>query len=309
MRLIGKLLTVAFGAIFLWYVAAFYYDIVELDEVSFTMLIVQLKYLYWIGPLGAAQFLLTAIVLLIRFWRDPLAGGRGSGDRSMPASAQLALGRRRGRGRLMAPSSPSASFLIALLVLMATRTPVAVALSMVTVAGVTIFVAPGALSQLASTAFSLSSNFILVVVPMFILMGEVLAATGIGAALFRAAELWFRRLPGALAIATIWACAGFGSVCGSSPVTASTIGAMAVPQMMQPRLPRHACARLDRRRRHAGHPDPAQHLDGRLRRDHRHLDRPSVHGGHRAGHHACHADVDDHRGHGCCVPPGRGRRR
>jgi TRAP-type C4-dicarboxylate transport system permease small subunit len=75
-RLIGKLLTVAFGAIFLWYVAAFYEDIVEVDEVSFTMLIVQLKYLYWIGPLGAAQFLLTSIVLLIRFWRDPLAGDR-----------------------------------------------------------------------------------------------------------------------------------------------------------------------------------------------------------------------------------------
>lgn len=71
-RLIGKLLTVAFGAIFFWYVTAFYEDIVEVDEVSFTMLIVQLKYLYWIGPLGAAQFLLTAIVLLIRFWRDPL---------------------------------------------------------------------------------------------------------------------------------------------------------------------------------------------------------------------------------------------
>ena len=92
-------------------------------------------------------------------------------------------------------------FLIALLILMATRTPVAVALSMVTVAGVTIFVAPGALSQFATTSFSLSSNFILVVVPMFVLMGEILAATGIGATMFRAAELWMRRLPGALAIA------------------------------------------------------------------------------------------------------------
>jgi TRAP-type transport system small permease protein len=71
-RLIGKMLTVIFATIFLWYVAAFYYDIVELDEVSFTMLIVQLKYLYWIGPIGALQFLLTAVVLLIRFWRDPL---------------------------------------------------------------------------------------------------------------------------------------------------------------------------------------------------------------------------------------------
>lgn len=74
-RLIGKLLTVIFGAIFLWYVAAFYEDIVEVDEVSFTMLIVQLKYLYWIGPLGALQFLLTAIVQLIRFWLEPLDEG------------------------------------------------------------------------------------------------------------------------------------------------------------------------------------------------------------------------------------------
>jgi TRAP-type transport system small permease protein len=71
-RMAGKILTVIFAAIFLWYVWAFYADIVEVDEVSFTMLIVQLKYLYWIGPLGALQLLLTAVVLLIRFWRDPL---------------------------------------------------------------------------------------------------------------------------------------------------------------------------------------------------------------------------------------------
>ena len=124
-------------------------------------------------------------------------------------------------------------FLLCLLALMATRTPVGVALAMVTVAGTAMFVSPSAVSQLASSAFALSSNFILVVVPMFILMGEVLSATGIGAALFRAAELWLRRLPGALAIATVWACAMFGSVCGSSPVTASTIGAMAVPEMLR----------------------------------------------------------------------------
>jgi TRAP-type C4-dicarboxylate transport system permease small subunit len=72
-RLVGKLLTVTFAAIFFWYVAAYYRDIVEVDEISFTMLIVQLKYLYWIGPVGTLQFLLTAIVLLIRFWREPLA--------------------------------------------------------------------------------------------------------------------------------------------------------------------------------------------------------------------------------------------
>ena len=64
-------------------------------------------------------------------------------------------------------------------------------------------------------------------------MGEALAATGIGNDLFRAAHMWLRRLPGALAVATVFACAAFAAVCGSSPVTAATIGAMAVPEMMR----------------------------------------------------------------------------
>ncbi len=125
-----------------------------------------------------------------------------------------------------------AIFLLCLLALLATRTPVGVALATVAMAGTAIFVSPSAISQLASSAFSLSSNFILVVVPLFILMGEVLSTTGIGASLFRAAELWLRRLPGALAVGTVWACAVFGSVCGSSPVTATTIGSMAIPEMI-----------------------------------------------------------------------------
>jgi C4-dicarboxylate transporter DctM subunit len=124
-------------------------------------------------------------------------------------------------------------FLACLLALLATRAPVGIALAMVAAAGTAIFVSPSAVSQLASSAFSLSSNFILVVVPLFILMGEVLSATGIGASLFRATELWLRRLPGALAIGTVWACTIFGSVCGSSPVTATTIGSMAIPEMLR----------------------------------------------------------------------------
>src|SRR3970040_2390019 len=124
----------------------------------------------------------------------------------------------------MAAIGSFAIFLACLLALLATRAPVGIALATVAMIGTAIFVAPGAVSQLASSAFSLSGNFILVVVPLFILMGEVLSATGIGANLFRAAELWLRGLPGALAIGTVWACAIFGSVCGSSPVTATTIG-------------------------------------------------------------------------------------
>ena len=72
-QLIGKLLTLVFAAILFWFVFAYYRDIVELDEIAFGMIEVRLTLIYWVGPIGALQFLLTAIVLLARFWRDPLA--------------------------------------------------------------------------------------------------------------------------------------------------------------------------------------------------------------------------------------------
>lgn len=72
-RLIGKALTSIFAVVFFWFVLAFYREIVDADELSFTMITVQLKFIYWIGPVGAFQLLLTAIVLFIRFWREPLA--------------------------------------------------------------------------------------------------------------------------------------------------------------------------------------------------------------------------------------------
>jgi C4-dicarboxylate transporter DctM subunit len=125
------------------------------------------------------------------------------------------------------------AFILVLIALMVTRTPVAVALGTIGILGTAIFISPDALRQLGNIAFTQSSNFVLVVVPLFVLMGEALAATGIGNDLFRAAHMWLRRLPGALAVATVFACAVFAAVCGSSPVTAATIGSMAVPEMIK----------------------------------------------------------------------------
>ena len=71
-RLIGKALTLIFAVVFLWFTATYYREIVSSDELSFTMLMVHLQVVYWIGPIGALQFLLTAIVQFIRFWREPL---------------------------------------------------------------------------------------------------------------------------------------------------------------------------------------------------------------------------------------------
>ena len=124
-------------------------------------------------------------------------------------------------------------FLFVLLALFAVRTPVGVALAMVAFFGTATLVSTNSVEQLATISFSVTSNFIIVVVPLFILMGEVLSAAKIGSNLFRAAEIWFRKIPGALAVATVWACAIFGSVCGSSPVTATTIGSMAIPEMIR----------------------------------------------------------------------------
>jgi C4-dicarboxylate transporter DctM subunit len=64
-------------------------------------------------------------------------------------------------------------------------------------------------------------------------MGEALGATRIGRDLFTAAQIWLWRVPGALPIGTIFSCAGFAAVCGSSPVTAATIGSVAVPEMIR----------------------------------------------------------------------------
>lgn len=125
------------------------------------------------------------------------------------------------------------SFVGALILLMAFRVPVAVSMGLIGMAGTAVFVSTGAVSQIANIALTQASSFILVVVPLFILMGEVIAVSGLGTALFRAASIWTRRLPGGLAVGTIGACAGFASVCGSSPVTAATIGAVSVPEMIR----------------------------------------------------------------------------
>ena len=79
-------------------------------------------------------------------------------------------------------------FVVALLAFLATGIPVAVATGLIGIVGTYLFVSPYAVSQIAIVSFSTTSYFILTVVPLFILMGEALAITGIGRDLFRAAQ-------------------------------------------------------------------------------------------------------------------------
>jgi C4-dicarboxylate transporter DctM subunit len=133
----------------------------------------------------------------------------------------------------MDPWITLALFVAVLLVLLATGAPVAVCMGLLGVLGVGVFVSWNAVGKIASQAFESSGDFVLTVVPLFVLMGEVLARSGLGETLFRASRLWLRALPGSSAVATVAACTAFSSVCGSSPVTAATVGSFAVPEMQR----------------------------------------------------------------------------
>ncbi len=74
-----------------------------------------------------------------------------------------------------------------------------------------------------------SMNFVLVAVPLFLLMGELLLRAGLSERLYRALNLWFGRLPGGLLHTNIVSCAVFSAIAGSSVATAATIGSVALP--------------------------------------------------------------------------------
>ena len=74
-------------------------------------------------------------------------------------------------------------------------------------------------------------NYTLSVVPLFILMGSFVTRAGMSQELFRAAYAFIGHLRGGLAMATMVACAGFGSICGSSIATAATMAKVAYPSM------------------------------------------------------------------------------
>jgi C4-dicarboxylate transporter, DctM subunit len=74
-------------------------------------------------------------------------------------------------------------------------------------------------------------NYTLSVVPLFLLMGNLVTRAGMSQELFRAAYAFIGHLRGGLAMATVWASAGFGGICGSSIATAATFAKVAYPSM------------------------------------------------------------------------------
>src|SRR5690606_15669618 len=81
----------------------------------------------------------------------------------------------------------------------------------------------------SEVAWSSSKDFLLVAIPMFILLGEILLRAGVADRMYDAMVKWLSWIPGGLMHSNIGACAIFSATSGSSVATAATVGTVALP--------------------------------------------------------------------------------
>ncbi|MGI6853703.1 TRAP transporter large permease [Mesorhizobium sp. 1B3] len=120
----------------------------------------------------------------------------------------------------------------ALIAMIAAGIPIGLGLMVVGLAGLAIVGnIDTAMTQSTIAFWSEGTKFVLVSLPFYVLMGNLIYHTGIARNLFKTASNWLGWLPGGLGIASVFACAGFGAVSGSSTATARTMGAIVIPEM------------------------------------------------------------------------------
>jgi len=121
-----------------------------------------------------------------------------------------------------------------MLTLMVIRVPIGVSMFAVGAGGY-VYLTGGSvatlLNSLKNLAYARLSNYDLVVIPLFMLMGQFATHGGLSRALFRFVETYLGHRKGGVAMAAIGACAGFGAICGSSLATAATMGQVALPEL------------------------------------------------------------------------------
>lgn len=92
---------------------------------------------------------------------------------------------------------------------------------------------PQALGQFAFTSFGKAYSFVLVAVPLFIFMAEMIVASGASKDAYEAVYNWFGRLPGGLAVASTVATGVFAATCGAAAGAIASIGKMSIPEMLE----------------------------------------------------------------------------
>ena len=119
--------------------------------------------------------------------------------------------------------------LLVLVVLLALAIPVAAALGVLGLILEQLYSTMPLSLAMGEVAWSASRDFLLVSIPMFILLGEILLRSGVAERMYAALSKWLSWLPGGLMHSNIGACAVFAATSGSSVATAATVGTVALP--------------------------------------------------------------------------------
>ena len=137
----------------------------------------------------------------------------------------------------MSPLELALLLFVVTLIVLASGTPIAFGLGFVSVSFLFIFDDPSAILGLGEMMFENLSEFALIAIPMFILMGTAVSSSPTGRDLYKALDSWLYRVPGGLVIANIGACSIFSALSGSSPATCAAIGKMGIPEMQKKGYP------------------------------------------------------------------------
>jgi C4-dicarboxylate transporter DctM subunit len=124
-----------------------------------------------------------------------------------------------------------ATTLFLLIVLLAVSVPVAGVMGVLGLALNQFFAVMPLHRAMGEIIWNSSSEYILIAIPMFVMLGEILLRAGIAERVYNAIAQWLSWLPGGLMHANIGASAMFAATSGSSVATAATIGTVALPQM------------------------------------------------------------------------------
>jgi tripartite ATP-independent transporter DctM subunit len=131
----------------------------------------------------------------------------------------------------MSPTTQGLLVLAATLIMLLSGAPVAFGLGAISVIFIVVFQGMDALHVVAETFYAGLSDFTLVSIPMFVMMGAAIGSSPAGRDLYVALDRWLYRLPGGLVISNLGACALFAALTGSSPACCAAIGKMGIPEM------------------------------------------------------------------------------
>lgn len=120
---------------------------------------------------------------------------------------------------------------VLLLVLLLCKVPVAFSMGIAGLVGIIMLQGFSGISILLSEPFDKVTIFSLSVIGMFVLMGQLAFVSGVSSDAYDASRKLVGRVPGALGIATIVACASFGAACGSSMAETAAMGKVSIPEM------------------------------------------------------------------------------